>query len=66
MIEKVPIKEKVLLTVNEAAEYFGVGHTAIRKFLYDREEEFCVRVGNRLLIKREKFENYIKDEVTVM
>lgn len=66
MIKKIPITDKVLLTVNEAAEYIGVGHTAIRKFVKGREDEFCVRVGNRTMIKREKFENYIKDKVTVI
>ena len=66
MTEKISIKDKVLLTVNEASEYFGVGHTAIRKFIDGREEEFCVRVGNRKLIKREKFENYLNDKVTVI
>lgn len=65
-MEKVPINQKVLLTINEAAEYIGVGHTAIRKFLDGREDEFCVLVGNRRLIKREKFVEYIKDKVTVM
>lgn len=65
-MEKVPISQKVLITVNEASAYIGVGHTAIRKFLIGREDEFCVRVGNRILIKREKFENYIKEKVTVM
>ncbi len=53
MIEKIPITDKVLLTVNEAAEYIGVGRTAIRKFVKGREDEFCVRVGNRTMIKRE-------------
>jgi len=66
MVEKIPIKDKVLLTINEASEYIGVGHTALRKFVDGREDEFCVRVGNRTLIKREKFENYIKDKVTVL
>ncbi len=65
-MEKVPINQKVLITINEAAEYIGVGHTAIRKFLDGREDEFCVCVGNRRLIKREKFEKYIKEKVTVM
>lgn len=65
-MEKLPITEKVLLTVNEASEYIGVGHTAIRRFLEGREDEFCVRVGNRILIKREKFRKYIEDNVTVM
>ena len=55
MVEKIPIKDKVLLTINEASEYIGVGHTALRKFVDGREDEFCVRVGNRTLIKREKF-----------
>lgn len=66
MIEKIPIKDKVLLTVNETAEYIGVGHTAIRRFIDGREDEFCVRVGNRKLIKREKFEKFIKNNVTIM
>lgn len=66
MVEKIPTKDKVLLTINEAAEYIGVGHTAIRKFLDGREDEFCVCVGNRRLVKREKFENYVKEKVTVM
>ena len=66
MVEKIPIKDKVLLTINEAAEYIGIGHTAIRKFIDGREDEFCVLVGNRKLIKREKFEKYIKNNVTVI
>lgn len=66
MVEKIPVKDKVLLTINEAAEYIGVGHTAIRKFIDGREDEFCVLVGNRKLIKREKFEKYIKNNVTVI
>lgn len=66
MTEQISIKDKVLITINEAAEYIGVGHTAIRKFLEGREDEFCVLVGNRKLIKREKFEKYIKNNVTVI
>ena len=65
-MEKIPISQKVLLTINETAEYIGVGHTAIRRFISGREDEFCVRVGNRTLIKREKFEKYIKNNVTVL
>ncbi|MDO4206923.1 MAG: excisionase [Lachnospiraceae bacterium] len=66
MTEQISIKDKVLITINEAAEYIGVGHTAIRKFIDGREDEFCVLVGNRKLIKREKFEKYIKNNVTVI
>lgn len=66
MTEQISIKDKVLITINEAAEYIGVGHTAIRKLIDGREDEFCVLVGNRKLIKREKFEKYIKNNVTVI
>ena len=66
MTEKISIKDNVLITINEAAEYIGVGHTALRKFLDGREDEVCVLVGNRKLIKREKLEKYIKNNVTVM
>ena len=62
----VPINEKVLLTINEAAEYFGIGHTSLRRFLDGREDDFCVCVGNRRLVKREKLEDFIKNRVTVI
>lgn len=62
----VPINQKVLLTINEAADYIGIGHTSLRKFLDGKENEYCVRVGNRRLVKREKLEKHINNDVTAI
>lgn len=64
--QPIPVNQKVLLTINEAAEYIGIGHTALRKYLDGKENEFCVRVGNRRLVKREKLEQHIKNNVTAL
>lgn len=64
--QKVPLNEKVLLTINEAANYLGIGHTTLRTFLEGREDTLCVQVGNRTMVKREKIRAFINDKVTVI
>ena len=56
----VPLWQKYLLTVEEAAEYFGIGQKRIRRIIsYDPTAEFLLTVGNRTQIKRVQFEKYI-------
>ena len=56
----VPLWQKYLLTVEEAAEYFGIGQKRIRRIIsYDPTAEFLLTVGNRTQIKRVNFEKYI-------
>lgn len=56
----VPLWQKYLLTVEEAAEYFGIGQKRIRRIIsYDPTADFLLTVGNRTQIKRVQFEKYI-------
>lgn len=56
---KVPIWEKMNLTLEEAAQYFGIGVNKLRE-LTDQENINCVLwVGNKRLIKRKVLETYL-------
>ncbi|MBR1842772.1 MAG: hypothetical protein IJ788_05800 [Oscillospiraceae bacterium] len=56
----VRLSEKYLLTVKEAASYFGIGEHRIRDIVDDNPEKmigiFC---GNKKLINRKRMEEYI-------
>lgn len=54
-----PICEKYMLTIKEAAEYFNIGIKKMRRLAEDNEGEFAIYIGNRYLVIRERFENYI-------
>ncbi len=56
----VPIWKKFTLTVNEAAQYFNLGEKKIRKLAEDYNDYgFVLQNGNKTLIKRNKFEEFI-------
>ena len=56
---KVPVYKKVLLTVEEASDYSGFGENKVRNLIKEKNANFVVNNGNRHLIMREKFEQYI-------
>lgn len=56
----IPISEKYMLTINEAAMYFNIGIKKLRRMAEDNEENFAIMMGNRYLIVRPKFEAYIE------
>ena len=57
---EVPIWEKSNLTLEEAAEYSGIGINKLRK-LSDREScPFVLWVGSKRLIKRRKLDEYVE------
>ena len=58
----VPISEKYLLSVKEAAAYFGIGEKRIR-FLVNTTPGLGRRNGDKILVHRKNFENYL-DEVS--
>ena len=39
--------EKILLNVEETAEYLNLGKTKIRQLMKENEKIFVVRIGNR-------------------
>ena len=58
--QTVPIWEKYTLTIEEAAQYFQIGETKLRRLLAEQpDEDFILCNGNRKQIKRGLFEKYI-------
>lgn len=55
----IPASEKYLLTIKEAAEYFNIGTKKLRRIAEDRLGELAVFSGNRYLIVRPKFEEFV-------
>ena len=64
--EKVPIYEADTLSIEEAAKYFGIGQTRLRRLIrLNPSAEYLISIGNRTRIKRIKFEQFI-DTVSVL
>ena len=55
----VPIGEKFMLTIKEAAPYYNIGQKKLRRMAEDNLGVFSVYRGNRYLIIRSKFEEFI-------
>lgn len=61
MTEKihVPIEKKMNLTVKEAAEYSNIGINKIAEMLRNPMCNFVLYIGNKKLVKRKEFEQYL-------
>ena len=58
----VPIWEKYTLTIEEAAKYFRIGESKLRKLAEENLNAGWVLMnGNRIQIKRKKFEQLIDE-----
>ena len=55
----VSVKEKYTLTIKEAAAYFNIGIKKMRRIAEDNLGTVAVYCGNRFLIIRPKFEEFI-------
>ncbi len=52
--------EKYLLTVDEAARYFGIGVNKLRRIVAENMDSvWLLHNGRRVMIKRRLFEEYI-------
>lgn len=64
--DTVPIGDRYTLSISEAAKYFGIGQVRLRSIIHSNPNaDFLLMVGNRLQIKRKKFEAYIDDSSVV-
>lgn len=66
--EKAPIvavNEKYLLTIKEAAAYFNIVEKKLRRLAEDRLGELAVYSGNRYLVIRPKFEQFLLETSTI-
>lgn len=61
--KEVPIWEKLNLTIEETAQYTNIGENTLRQLIKDLDRKgicnFVLCVGNKKLIKRKPFEEYI-------
>ncbi|MBR1373747.1 helix-turn-helix domain-containing protein [bacterium] len=58
---------KYLLSVEEAAQYFGIGEKRLREYLSGhRNADFIVLNGTKTLIKKKMFERYIDTQMSVI
>ena len=64
-IEKVPIYQKMTLTVREAAEYSNIGINRIERMLRSPNCPFVLFVGSKKLVKRREFEQYISGKLLI-
>ncbi len=61
----VPINQKLLLSIREAAEYSGIGINKINDMLRSPNCPYVLYVGVKKLVKREAFEEFLKNQLTI-
>lgn len=62
MNKEVPVWERFALTVREASRYFHIGEKTMRRIVAEnRDADFVVMLGNRAMIKRVKFEEFLNN-----
>lgn len=63
---EIPIWRRYVLTIVEAAVYYHIGEKKLRAIVDEHPNaEFFIMNGNRVLIKKSKFEEFL-DEATVV
>lgn len=61
----VNLSEKLLLSINEASEYSGIGVTKVRELIKTSCRNFVIFNGNKQLIKRKEFEEWIEQQTEI-
>ena len=62
----IPVWERYVLTITEASDYYHIGENKLRMIAEEHiKEEFIIMNGNRILFKRQKFEEFL-DHATVV
>lgn len=59
MYESINIKDKPMLTIDEAALLYNIGVHKLRELTDDDNCSFVLYVGRKRLIKRKQFDDYI-------
>lgn len=60
-----PLWEKECLTVDEAAEYSGIGRTKIRQLIRKKKCPFITQMGTQYFIIRKKSDSYIEKQISI-
>lgn len=65
-VDTIPVWKRYTLTIVEAANYYHIGENKLRMIVDEHPEaDFIIINGNRILIKRQRFEEYL-DQATVV
>ena len=62
---EIPFWLKVTLTIKEAAAYSNIGINKIEELLKQPKCDFVLYVGNKKLVKRKEFEQYISRSLEI-
>ena len=65
LLRRVPIHQKMTLTIKEAAEYSNIGINKIDRMLRTPNCPFVLYVGTKKLVKRKEFEQYISSKFII-
>lgn len=65
MAKRIPIWQKVTLTLEEAAIYTGIGVNKLRELSNDSNCSFVLWNGSRRLLKREKLVEYLNKAYSI-
>lgn len=64
-MKEVPIKDKLNLTIEEAAAYSNIGMNKLRSMADEPSCPFVLYIGKRKVIKRKAFERYLEKVLEV-
>lgn len=64
-IEKVPVWEKVNLSMEEAASYFGIGINKLREMSNEDNCPFVLWNGSKRMIKRKALEKFLETAYSI-
>ena len=64
-IEDVPIWEKCLLTLPEAAAYTGIGMCRLREMSNEPGCDYVIWIGGKRMFKRTKLEEHLNKSLSV-
>ena len=64
-VREVPISERALLTIYEAADYTGIGINRLRRLAERRDTNLIIWVGSRKMFKRKKLDEYLENAYSV-
>lgn len=63
--KEVPIWERTLLTIKEAADYTGIGINRLRLIAQNQQNGLVLFVGSKKMFKRKKLEEYLDRSFSV-
>lgn len=62
---RVEIKDKLNLTIEEAAAYSNIGINKLGELMKHPRCQFVIYVGRKRLIKRKEFEKFIESQIEI-